>query len=93
MAHTSNLFGSPEAECELTLIVRHGCHLCDDMRATLAELLHGRAVSVTEVDVDADPALFARYNEWVPVLKRGDHEICHYFIDAVALKQALGSAP
>jgi len=91
MAHTGNLFGSSEAECELTLIVRHGCHLCDDMRATLVELLDGRAVRVTELDVDADPALFARYNEWVPVLKRGEREICHYFIDAVALEQALGS--
>mgnify|MGYP001035848191 CR=1 FL=1 len=91
MAHTDNSFGSSPAQHELTLIVRRECHLCDDMRATLGELLHGRAVRVTELDVDADPVLLARYNEWVPVLKLGEHEICHYFIDAVALEQALGS--
>ena len=90
MAHSDNLFASSAPECELTLIVRHGCHLCDDMRATLAELLQGRAVRVVELDVDADPVMFERYNEWVPVLTRGEHEICHYFIDAVALEQALG---
>ena len=90
MAHPINLFGPSDAECELTLIVRQGCHLCDDMRATLLELLAGRSVRIVEVDVDADPALYARYNELVPVLKRDEHEICHYFVDAVALEQALG---
>ena len=89
MAQFDNLGTNGASECELTLIVRHGCHLCDDMRATLNDLLNGRPVTVREVDVDADPELFARYNELVPVLKRGELEICHYFIDAVALEQAL----
>ena len=37
------------------------------------------------VDVDSDPALEEKYGQWVPVLKAGDEEICHYFLDRTAL--------
>ncbi len=33
------------------------------------------------VDVDADPALVARYDELVPVLTLQGAEICHFFLD------------
>ena len=52
----------------LTLLVRAYCHLCDDMRAALAPI-DARTVSPsTEIDVDADPALEARWGDLVPVL-------------------------
>jgi hypothetical protein len=52
----------------LTFLTRAYCHLCDDMRGALAPLLAGRSVTLVELDVDADPALEARYGELVPVL-------------------------
>lgn len=45
--------------------------------------------SVEVVDVDADPALVARYDELVPVLTLGDEEICHYFLDAAKVREVL----
>ncbi|NJD34952.1 MAG: glutaredoxin family protein [Betaproteobacteria bacterium] len=44
------------------------------------------------VDVDADPALEAKYNELVPVLVDVEgHELCHYFLDAAKVREYLGS--
>lgn len=40
-------------------------------------------------DIDQDPQLLARFNALVPVLYLGDREICHYFLDLVALEAAL----
>jgi hypothetical protein len=51
---------------------------------------------VEVVDVDADPALQTRYDEFVPVLvaqATGDvRELCHYFLDAEAVHGYLGEA-
>jgi hypothetical protein len=52
----------------------------------------GQAYTVDVVDVDADPALVARFDELVPVLY-GDlsgPELCHYFLDEAALRRHLG---
>jgi len=78
----------------LTLLTRAYCHLCDDMRAALTNLLAGRDITLVELDVDANPALEARYGELVPVLLLGDvasaTELCHYHLDARAVRAALG---
>ena len=66
---------------ELTLISRSYCHLCHDMEVALAPLAAEFGALVTVVDVDADPALEARYDELVPVLLHGEIELCHYFLD------------
>ncbi len=50
--------------------------------------------TVDVVDVDADPALVAKYDELVPVLTGGYNggaaiQLCHYFLDAESVKQFL----
>ena len=78
----------------LTLLVRAYCHLCDDMRAALAPLASQARATVVEVDVDADPALEARFGEHVPVLLQGDvdgRELCHYVLDAERVRAALAN--
>jgi thioredoxin reductase (NADPH) len=42
-------------------------------------------------DIDRDPQLARRYDEWVPVLLGGGQEICHYRLDQVALEAFLGA--
>jgi len=70
-----------------TLYSRSYCHLCEDMlQALLALQQPGEHFEVAVVDVDADPALVARFDELVPVLY-GDpagEELCHYFLDPAA---------
>ena len=48
--------------------------------------------TVAVVDIDKDHALHAQYNTLVPVLTRGEKEICHYFLDKVALCEALNKS-
>jgi thiol-disulfide isomerase/thioredoxin len=71
-----------------TLYSRGYCHLCDDLLAALLALQTERLrFEVEVVDVDADPALVARFDELVPVLY-GDPaqpELCHYFLDEAAV--------
>ena len=74
----------------LTLYSRTYCHLCDDMAAALAPLASAHGFTVEVVDVDASPALEARYGERVPVLVHDGAELCHYFLDAARVRDRLG---
>ncbi|HEU5436885.1 MAG TPA: glutaredoxin family protein [Telluria sp.] len=77
-----------------TLYSRSYCHLCDDMLVALNALQTERLRFTVEViDVDADPALVARFDELVPVLfgDPGEPELCHYFLDEAAVRGYLGS--
>ena len=72
-----------------TLCARSCCRLCEDMlQAWLALQGSGERFEVAVIDVDADPALVARFDELVPVLY-GDPsgaELCHYFLDPLAAR-------
>jgi thioredoxin reductase (NADPH) len=74
---------------ELTLLSRGYCHLCHDMEVALAPLAAEFAAIVRVVDVDADPALEAKYDERVPVLLHGERELCHYFLDESKTREYL----
>jgi hypothetical protein len=81
-------------EVSFTLYSRSYCHLCEDMLAALNALqsasLH---FAVDVIDVDADPALVARFDELVPVLfgDLGQPELCHYFLDEAAVRHYLAT--
>ena len=85
-----------DAALRLTLLVRAYCHLCEDMRRALAPLARNWRAAIVEIDVDADPALEARYGERVPVLLLGSpdagEELCHYVLDATRVQAALEAA-
>jgi acetylornithine deacetylase/succinyl-diaminopimelate desuccinylase-like protein len=82
----------PRPAPRLTLLVRAYCHLCDEMREALAPVATAAGCSVEEIDVDADPALEARWGGLVPVLLAAGHELCHYRIDRTALAAYLANA-
>ncbi len=74
----------------LTLFSRSYCHLCEDMAAAVRAFMARAGIDDYQldiVDVDAEPALVARYDELVPVLVAGTEqvELCHYFLDETAL--------
>ncbi len=80
-----------------TLYSRSYCHLCQEMLDALQALNSvDHPFHVEVIDVDADAALVAKYDELVPVLF-GDlesPELCHYFFDAAKVRHYLaqGSA-
>ncbi len=64
----------------LRLLGRPGCHLCDEMEAALRD--EGLAAeAIRYLNVDADPALRARYGLRIPVLLDGDSVLCEGRID------------
>ena len=69
----------------LTVYGREYCHLCQDMLAQLEPLQEAQGFELQVRDIDADPALEARFGQWVPVLMGGEEEICYYFFDRAAL--------
>lgn len=78
-----------------TLYSRSWCHLCEDMLAALQALAPpGRPFEIDVIDVDADPALEARFNELVPVLygRLDAPELCHYFLDEAAVRVYVDTA-
>jgi thioredoxin reductase (NADPH) len=77
------------AATDLTLLSRSYCHLCHDMEVALAPLAEEFGATVSVVDIDADPALEAKYDELVPVLLHGDAELCHYFLDVPKVREYL----
>jgi len=74
----------------LVLYSRSYCHLCDEMLAALRALDSSRDVSLEIVDVDADPALEARFGEHVPVLMDGEVELSRHRLDAERVRAYLG---
>jgi glutaredoxin len=73
----------------LTVYGKPGCHLCDDARAAVREVLAGRDVGLREIDVTLDPVLERRYGERIPVVALDGEELFEYVIDAGALRERL----
>ena len=66
----------------LTLVSRHGCSLCETFEAELhAWLAQRTGFEITRLDVDADTGLSARFAWRVPVLLRGERELCAVHFD------------
>jgi thioredoxin reductase (NADPH) len=59
------------------------------MEVALAPLAREFGATISVVDVDAFPALEARYDERVPVLLHGDVELCHYYLDEPKTREYL----
>ncbi len=49
----------------VVLYTRHGCHLCDDAKATLVRY----GLNPKEVDIDTDEKLRTQFDVWVPVVE------------------------
>ncbi|MCB1739051.1 MAG: glutaredoxin family protein [Gammaproteobacteria bacterium] len=74
---------------QFDLFIRHGCHLCDRMRAELYPYEQQGRATVRVHDVDADPTLCERYGLRVPVLCLGDEVLAEFFLDPSTVEQRL----
>ncbi len=52
----------------VVLYTRVGCHLCDEAMALLEKHRERFALQITEVDIDNEPNLKARFDLLVPVI-------------------------
>lgn len=72
---------------QLTIYIREGCHLCDDMEQALRDCEAEFEFETRRVPIDNNAELEQAYGTRVPVLVCGGDEICHYFLDMQALKR------
>ena len=87
---------------DLTLLTKPGCHLCDDARVVVSEVVAEFlasisqtaplvGVEITEKNILDDEALQKRYAEEIPVLLINDKVHNYWHIDAERLKAALNA--
>lgn len=66
----------------VTLYTRQNCPLCDKAKAAIHA--SGAPVRLTEIDIDRDEALRARYNDDVPVIHVDGKEAFRHSVDPAA---------
>ena len=77
------------AGIKLELVIRQGCHLCDEAQDALAGVIARFSIehpsvsyTVETVDIDQNPELLSKYSEEVPVLLLNDEQIAFFRIEA-----------
>ncbi len=68
---------------------RRGCHLCEQMVASLFQFQQELEYEIEQIDIDNDPELIEKYHVDVPVVLFNDEVIFYHFFDETALKEAL----
>ncbi|MCC6917326.1 glutaredoxin family protein [Nitrosomonas sp.] len=79
---------------KLIVYGREGCHLCEEMIASLRDLQEKSRFEFEVVNIDGDDRLVQMYTERVPVLfaVNENRELCHYFLDMVVVDSYLSRA-
>ncbi len=79
----------PAEQRVLTLYTRQDCTLCLAAEEALAQLASALHFRVDARDVDADPALTARFDDRVPVIAAGDDILAEGRIELGSLAEAI----
>jgi glutaredoxin len=75
----------------ITVLVRPGCHLCEDALAVVDRVagVLGEQVQVIDIDAAGDPELLDRHSEQVPVVLVDGRMHDFWRVDANRLTSAL----
>ncbi len=74
---------------QLQLVVREGCHLCDEFEDLLEHHPLRSQFELQRVVIGRNADLEHLYGTKVPVLLEQQREICHYFLDEDRLREVL----
>ncbi len=74
---------------QLIVYYREGCHLCEQVVASLFELQAELKYEIIQIDIDDDPALQKKYDVDVPVVMLNDEVIFYHFFDETELRKAI----
>jgi glutaredoxin len=76
----------------LVLYGRPDCHLCDEARAGLQQLLaDGLTFELEEIDIESDDKLLRRFLERIPVIEVDGEIVSELHLDADGLRAKLRS--
>jgi glutaredoxin len=74
---------------DVTIYSRPGCHLCEEAKAQIAPLLKEFGARLTEINIDEDSQLRARYEFDVPVIFLGARKAAKHHVDLVQFRRQL----
>jgi len=77
---------------DVTIYSRPGCHLCEEAKAQIAPMLKEFGVRLTEINIDEDPDLRARYDYDVPVIFLGARKAAKHRVDPSQFRRQLRNA-
>jgi glutaredoxin len=77
---------------DVTIYSRPGCHLCEEAKSQIAPLLKEFSARLTEIDIDQDPDLRARYDYDVPVIFLGARKAAKHRVDLAQFRRQLHDA-
>ena len=78
---------------DVTIYSRPGCHLCEEAKAQITPLLKEFSARLTEINIDEDPDLGARYDYDVPVIFLGARKAAKHRLDIRQFRRQLRDAP
>ena len=81
----------PVNQVKVVLYHAQGCNLCERALRVLHEIRQEIAFDFEEIDIDGDPALEARYREWLPVVEINGERAFVYYVDSAALRRKLAA--
>ena len=81
----------PVNQVKVVLYHAQGCHLCERALRVHHEIQQEIAFDFEEIDIDGDPALEARYREWLPVVEINGERAFVYYVDSAALRRKLAA--
>jgi glutaredoxin len=73
----------------VTIYSKPGCHLCDEMKAVVTQVIDHRDIDLEEIDISGDAALLARYELEIPVLLIDGRKAAKYRITEAELRRRL----
>jgi glutaredoxin len=74
---------------DVTIYSRPGCHLCEEAKTQLAPLLREFGARLTEINIDEDSQLRARYDYDVPVIFLGARKAAKHRVDPAQFRRQL----
>src|SRR4030088_3143653 len=74
---------------DVTIYSRPGCHLCEEAKAQIEPLLKEFGARLTEINIDEDAQLRARYDYDVPVIFLGARKAAKHRVNLVQFRRQL----
>ncbi|MGB8002944.1 MAG: glutaredoxin family protein [Gaiellaceae bacterium] len=68
-----------------------GCHLCERAIQVVRSVREDVPFDLEEVDIGGDPALEARYREWLPVVEIDGERVFVYYVDPDAFRRKVAA--
>lgn len=82
-----------QAQPRITVLIRPGCHLCDNAVAIIAGVCAETGDQWVQRDITDDPDLTGRYTDQIPVTFVDGAQHDYWRVDPIRLRAALAARP